>query len=329
MTQRRAMTNHYASQAQRREQVVACGSAPRKAAAHAARAWACAALLLSCSPAMAQFRAEGPPAGPPVPIANPEVADKANAAIPQDLEFTRSDGQKVKLASLFNHGRPVILSLVYFSCPLLCNVVQDDLINAIRGGPRSLKVGKDYDVVVVSIDPDDTPAQARAKRSHYLALAERPESEPGLSYLTGAETSIRRLADTVGFGYRRNFGVANNDPAGKFAHSAGIFVCTANGRLAQTIRGINWPSDKLHYALLQAADGKIGSGFLETVGLPCGAVRLGAHGYESNPWFWAGTATGAATITFMAIFLGIMWRGEWKKQGNPDTPANIARDPGP
>ena len=324
MTKRTTMTKMFVCHAQRRAQGMAYGTTLRKAAEHVARACALAALLLTCSPVLAQFRAEGIPQGPPVPVPNPEVVEKPNAAIPQNLEFTNSGGQKVKLGDLFNRGRPVILALVYFSCPNLCGFVQDDLINAIRGGPRSLKLGKDYDVVVVSIDPDDTPALAAAKRPRYLTLAQRPESEPGLIYLTGTETSIRELAVTVGFGYRRNFGIADNDPAGKYAHSAGIFVCTASGRLSQTIRGIGWPADKLHYALLQAADGKIGSGFLETVGLPCGAVRLGAHGYESNPWFWAGTATGAATLAFMAIFLGIMWRGEWKKKNSPDASKDSA-----
>ena len=126
----------------------------------------------------------------------------------------------------------------------------------------------------------------------------------GVTYLTGTRENIRQLADTVGFGYRENFGIKDGDAAGKYAHSAGLFVCTPYGRLSQTIRGLNWPTDKLHYALLQAADGKIGSGFLETVGLPCGAVRMGPHGYENNPWFWAGHGGGGATVLFMAIFGG-------------------------
>ena len=124
----------------------------------------------------------------------------------------------------------------------------------------------------------------------------------------------------MGFGYRENFGIKDGDAAGRFAHSAGLFVCTSYGRLSQTIRGLNWPTDKLHYALLQAADGKIGSGFLETVGLSCGAVRLGPHGYENNPWFWAGTAGGGATVLGMAIFLGLMWRGEWRKKAAQTIP---------
>ena len=265
--------------------------------------------------AWGQYRMDRTEAGPPVAVPNPVIVERGNAQVPVDLEFTRWDGRKVKLGELFGHGRPVVLSLVYFSCPTLCNQTQDDLINAIRSGPRSLKVGKDYDVVVVSIDPDDTPALAAAKRARYLTLADRKDDEPGLVYLTGTERNIRELADAVGFGYRRNFGVAADDSAGKFAHSAGVFVCTAGGRLSQTVLGIGWPSDKLHFALVQAADGKIGTGFLETISLPCGAVRMGAHGYESNPWFWAGTGTAGATIVATMAFLGVMWRGEWKKRG--------------
>ena len=286
------------------------------------RVGALAAALLAAAmgswPAWGQFRADRPEnvPGAEVPIPNPEVVERSNAAIPLHLEFTRSDGKMVKLADLFNHGRPVVLSLIYFSCPNLCGYVQDDLVNAIRSGPKSLVAGKDYDVIVVSIDPDDTPEAAAAKRSRYLTLTGRPEAEAGLIYLTGTESNIRQLADTVGFGYRKNFDMLKDDPAGKYAHSAGVFVCTANGHLSQTIRGINWPTDKLHYALVQAADGKIGTGFLETVALPCGMVRLGSHGYEQNPWFWAGTATAGASIAFMGIFLGVMWRGEWRRKGN-------------
>jgi protein SCO1/2 len=274
--------------------------------------------------ARAQYRPDRVESGTPVAIPNPEVVERPNAVIPLDLEFTRSDGATVKLGDFFNKGKPVVMTMVYFSCPNLCGYVQDDLINAIRSGPRSLKLGKDYDVVIVSIDPDDTPAQAEARRLKYLGIADRPPTQEGLIYLTGREENIRKLADTIGYGYRRNFGVAEDDAAGKFAHSAGVFVCTPYGRLSQTILGIGWPTDKLHYALLQASDNKIGSGFLETIALPCGAVRLGAHGYEHNPWFWAGTAGGAATFAFMAIFLGVMWRGEWKRKRQSDMTGNPA-----
>jgi len=266
--------------------------------------------------ARAQYREDHIPAGPPMSIPNPGITEKPDAALPLDMTFTQHDGTKVRLGDLFNHKKPVVLSLVYFSCPSLCNFSQGDLANAVLQGPRSLRLGADYDIVVVSIDPDDTPELATAKRTNYLGLMDRKPSQTGFTYLTGSEPNIRKLADTVGFGYRQNIGDAANDGAGKFAHSSGIFVCTPDGRLSQTILGINYDPDKLHNALLTASSGKIGSGFLETVALPCGAMRFNPNTgrYESNPWFWAGTATGGASIMFMAIFMTVMWRGEWKKK---------------
>ena len=121
----------------------------------------------------------------------------------------------------------MILSLVYFSCPNLCNLTQDDLANAVREMPGSLKLGKDFDIVVVSIDPDDTPAIAAEKRVNYLKKMDLGENQPGFTYLTGTEANIRTLADAVGYGYRQNFGVKDGDSVGKFAHSSGIFVCTS------------------------------------------------------------------------------------------------------
>ncbi len=288
----------------------------------------CAAMLAAavclgavCVPGFAQYREDMQPVGPEVKVPNPEIVNKANAAIPMNLEFTRSDGATVKLGDLFDQKKkPVILSLVYFSCPNLCGQTQDSLVDAIRTGPRDLKLGQDYDVVVVSIDPDDKPADAKTKRTNYLAMMDKPESQAGFTYLTGTEENVRQLADAVGFGFHQNFGIKTGDATGKFAHSTGIFICTPYGRLAQTITGISYPTDELHYALLQAADGKIGDSLLELVELPCGAMRLGAHGYEVNPWFWAGTATGGASFLFVATFLGMLWRGEWKKRHRNDGP---------
>src|SRR5262249_35560412 len=157
------------------------------------------------------------------------------------------------------HGKPVIVSMVYFSCPMLCGLNQDSLVEAIRQGPRSLHLGQDYDVVVVSIDPDDTPATSAGKRTTYLDKLGRSATQAGFTYLTGAEESIKKLADAVGFGYRRNY------EGDKFLHVMGIFVCMLYGRLSQTIKGLEYTSDELHSSLLLAVDNKIGSGFLEKI----------------------------------------------------------------
>src|SRR5207253_2868602 len=102
-------------------------------------------VLLLASTAQAQYRLDHIPDGPPVPMPSPAITQKPNAVVPQDLEFTRSDGVKVHLGDYFKSNRPVVLTLVYFSCPLLCGVNQDKLTEAIIEGPRGLKLGTDYD----------------------------------------------------------------------------------------------------------------------------------------------------------------------------------------
>jgi protein SCO1/2 len=271
------------------------------------------ALFGAAAVCRAQYRPDHIPDGPPVAVPNPTITDKPNAQLPlEETEFTTSEGHKIKLGELFNHNKPVIVSLVYFSCPMLCGLNQDALVEAVREGPRSLRLGQDYDIVVVSIDPDDTPATASAKRGTYLSKLDRPATQAGFTYLTGTADNIKKLADAVGFGYRRNY------EGDKFLHSTGIFVFTPYGRLSQIIKGLEYTPDELHSSLLLAADNKIGSGFLEKIALPCGAMRLNplTGKYEHNPWFWAGTAGGAASFAFVAIFLGFLWRGEMKKPKN-------------
>jgi len=126
---------------------------------------AAAALAIAPAPAQAQYRPDRVDQGTPVPVPNPEITDEPGAKIPLDLEFTDHTGATVKLGNYFNHNRPVIITMVYFSCPNLCTFVQDNLVNAVREGPRGLQLGKDYDIVIVSIDPDDKPSDAAQRRA--------------------------------------------------------------------------------------------------------------------------------------------------------------------
>jgi protein SCO1/2 len=291
------------------------------------------AALSAATAAPAQYRADHIPQAPPMTnLPNPTITPRPNAQVNEDLTFTDSTGKKVRLGDLFHHKtaggsseKPVVLSLVYFSCPMLCGLNQEALANAIQQGPFSLRLGQDYDVVVVSIDPDDTTEMAATKRKNYLARAEKPESQAGFTYLTGTAENIRQLADTVGFGFFRNDPDSGKD---KFAHSLGIFVLTPGAHVSETIVNADYTPAELHAALLAAADNKIGTGFLERVALPCGAMRLNPKTgmYEHNPWFYAGTAGGLASIAFTAIFLAVMWKGEAKRRkaagaDPPDPPA--------
>jgi protein SCO1 len=275
------------------------------------------AVALGClgwvSGARAQYRMDVLPEGAGQDISQPQIVEKPNAQLPLDADFVRSDGVAVKLGSVFGHNKPVVLSLVYFSCPLLCGVNQDSLANAVKDGPRNLSVGKDYDIVVVSIDSDDTSADAAVKRAHYVDLMNRKPTEPGVTYLTGKEANVKELADAVGFGYRRLYNQDN-----KYLHATGIFICTPDGRLSQTILGVDYPSDTLHYRLVEASNGRIGSGML-SLALCCGAMKFNAATgmYENNPYFWVGTGGGLLTIVLLGGFMFYLFRTDAKRTKLP------------
>ncbi len=278
---------------------------------------AVALLLGSAGLAVAQYREDLPPTGPLLPVENPTILEKTGTMLPLDAAFTRSDGQKVHLSDEFSDGKPVILSLVYYSCPSLCGFNQQALVDAVLSGPRNLKLGADYRIVVVSIDPDDTPADSAKKKELYQAKIGLGPTAPGFTYLTGTESNIQALADAVGFGFKRNPYPKGGD---KFLHSTGIFVVTPEGRLSQTILGITYEPDTLHLALVDASHGKLGRGMLN-LALCCGAMHFNPNTgrYENNPWFYAGTAGGLLTIACVGVFLAIMWRGEMRGRPVGDT----------
>ena len=268
-----------------------------------------AALLLGVTlraPAQYALGNYGPGVAAPANLAI--ITNKPNAQLPLDLSFTNSDGKQVALRELFNN-KPVILTMVYFSCPRLCDYTQAGLANAILDGPRDLKLGKDYNVIVVSIDPDEKPGAAAEKRKTYLGKIDKPDSQGGFYYLTGTDSAVHELASTIGFGYQKN-----KEGEEKFSHSAGIFVCTAGGRLSQTIQGIAFEPDVVHYRLVQAAEGRISTGLLG-VGLSCGAMHFNEKTglYETNRWFWVGTGGALVTMIVVGSFLATLWRGEFKK----------------
>jgi protein SCO1/2 len=268
-----------------------------------------AALLAGASGVRGQYRADHIPAGPPVAVENPSIQEKTGTLLPLDATFTAADGKTVKLGDIFGHNKPMIVSLVYYSCPSLCGFNQQALVDAVLSGPRDLKLGTDYDIVIVSIDPDDTPADSAKKKEMYQAKIGRGPTDPGLTYLTGTEGNISALAEAIGFGYKRN-PLPQGD---KFLHSTGIFVCTPEGRVSQTILGLQYEPDQLHLALVDASHGKLGRGLL-SIALGCGAMHFNPNTgkYEHNPWFYAGTAGGLLSMACVGVFLAVMWRGEMR-----------------
>jgi protein SCO1 len=175
---------------------------------------------------------------------------RLNEQVPLDTVFRDEQGQSVRLGDYFD-SKAVILSLVYYDCPMLCTQVLNGLVSSI--GVLSFDVGNQFDVVTVSFDPHDTPELATAKKRSYLQRYRRPGAAQGWHFLTGDQSSIKALTSAIGFRY-------GFDPAsGQFAHASGIMVITPQGRISRYFYGIEYAPKDLRLGLVEASENRIGS----------------------------------------------------------------------
>ena len=179
------------------------------------------------------------------------IVEHLSETVPLDVEFVDEAGQRTSLGKYFTGERPVILSMNYSRCPRLCNLQLGMLVEALQDLDWSL--GKEFDLVVVSIDPAETPEQARKAKNGFLKTYRRIEAGRGVHFLTGREVNIRRVANAVGFPYKYQPEVR------EYAHPAVCMVCTPTGKLSRYLYGIEFPRQTLRMSLLEAGDGRIGS----------------------------------------------------------------------
>ena len=175
---------------------------------------------------------------------------KLNAQVPLELPFKDEDGRDVRLGDYFGK-RPVILTLVYYECPMLCTQVLNGLTSAL--GVLKFSVGQEFDIVTVSFDPKETPELASAKKAAYIQRYKRAGAENGWHFLTGGEKSIAALTKAVGFRYAYNAGID------QYAHVSGIMVLTPDGRMSRYFYGIEYGPRDVRLALIEAADKRIGT----------------------------------------------------------------------
>jgi protein SCO1/2 len=182
------------------------------------------------------------------------VAQHLNQQLPLDAGFVDETGKAVKLGDYFGK-KPAILALVYYTCPMLCSEEMDGLTSSLE--MVKLTPGKDFDVVIVSIDPSDSPEQAAKSKALYVKRYGRPETAAGWHFLTGQRPAIDAVTNAVGFGYVRVPG-----PDGKlsqFAHASSIEIVTPEGKLAQYYLGVEYSPKDLLLGLIDASGNKIGS----------------------------------------------------------------------
>jgi protein SCO1/2 len=210
--------------------------------------------MLACG-AFAQNMSTGgimaPPASvKPAGLENVGINQRLEQQIPLDLTFRDETGKTVQLGNYIGK-KPVILNFVYYRCPMLC----PELLIGLESSLKVLKfdVGKEFDVVTVSFDPNDTPQLAAAKKADILKRYNRHGAESGWHFLTGDAQSITALADAAGFHYQFD------KKTGQFAHGTAIMVLTSEGKVSQYYYGVDFPPKDLRLSLIQASDNKIGT----------------------------------------------------------------------
>jgi protein SCO1 len=267
-----------------------------------------AAVALSAS-AFGQGMSQGM-MSPPATMRPPGLKDvgiqqNLNTQIPADLTFRDENGKTVKLGDYFGK-KPMILSLVYYQCTMLCGEVLNGLDTALR--VLKFDVGNQFDVLTVSFDPKDTPEVATIKKAEYLKRYKRPGAENGWHFLTGQQPAIDALTKAAGFQYQY-------DPkTEQFAHSTAIMILTPEGKIAQYYYGVEYAPKDLRLGLIQASNHKIGNVVDE--------VLLYCYHYDPNTGKYGAAIfkilrlSGAATILIMGIFLGVLIRRGSPPDGN-------------
>lgn len=188
--------------------------------------------------------------GLPAPLKAVAIEQKLNAQLPLTATFKDETGRTVTLGEFFGK-KPVVLALVYYDCPMLCTQVLNGLVGALK--QDSFNPGQEFEIVVISFDSRETPEMAQKKKAVYLDRYGRPQTAKGWHFLTGDETNVKAVTETVGFKFFWD------DATNQFAHASAIMVVTPEGRLSHYFYGIEYPPRDVHLALTEASGGKIGS----------------------------------------------------------------------
>ena len=256
----------------------------------------------------------------PGPLKEVGFEQRLGEALPLELPFVDESGREVVLGDYFG-DKPVILAFVYYECPMLCPMVLNGIAKAL--GVLAFDVGEQFDVVVVSIDPEETPLQAREVKQTTVKRYGREGTADGWHFLLGSQESVDRLTGAAGFRYARveETGAAPEGSKGyQFAHASGMIVATPGGQLAKYLYGIDYPPKDVRLALVEASDNKIGT-VVDQILLYC---------FRYDPQLGKYTAVitrilrlaGAVFILGLGLFLWIMHRRDLAELPTPQGAAS-------
>lgn len=233
-----------------------------------------------------------------------DVEEHLGSTIPLDLEFTNDAGEKVKLGQYFHQGKPVIIVLAYYNCPMLCTLV----LNAVTESVKQLTwtPGNEFQILTLSIDPLETSDLAAAKKRNYLKFLDKPGAEDGWRFFVGEDASIHQLADALGFKY---FYVEERK---EYAHPAVAFILGEDGKISRYLYGIQFKERDMRLALVEASEGKVGN-TIDRILLYCYHYDPQAKGYvvfATNVM----KLGGLLTMVLLGTFVAVLWRKESQRK---------------
>ncbi len=251
----------------------------------------------ACLAAPAAARAQGlapddagdPTKAKPGLLSKVGIDQHLNQQVPLDLTFTDETGREVPLSTFFGK-RPVVLAMVYYECPMLCTQVLNGMVASL--GVINFDVGREYDVIAVSINPKEGPGLAAQKKQAYLDRYKRPHTAAGWHFLTGKEENIQRLAAAVGFRY------AFDEQIQQYAHGAGIEILTPKGVISRYFYGIEFSARDIRFGLIEASDEHIGS--------PIDDALLLCYHYDPTTGKYGAAAIEAVRIGAVATILAFL-----------------------
>ena len=195
---------------------------------------------------------EGPPSNlKPEQLREVTFEQRLHTKLPLDVAFNDEFGRPVTLGKYFESGRPVILAFVYYTCPMLCTQVMNGISSSLKALPFT--AGEEFDVVLVSFDPKDTPSDALEKKRRHLEYWNSQNTSAAWHLLTGSEASIEAVTSAAGFTYKWD------EVTGQYAHVSGILLATPDGRLSRYFYGVEYSPKELRMALVESGQGRIGS----------------------------------------------------------------------
>ena len=245
----------------------------------------------------------------PAELEGADIVDRSGEMVPEDIELVNEHGEPVRVGDFLNGSRPLVVQFVYYNCPMLCTLVLNGYLDAAK--ELDWVPGQDYEVLSVSFDPADTPALALAKKKNYVEALGKEGAGEGWHFLTGDSAQVYAFTQALGFGFRWV------EEKKEFAHAAGMFVLTPEGKVSRTLYGIEFPVKDLRLSLVEAGEGRLGS--------PFDRLLLYCFQYDSETHKYSLVARnvmklgGLLTVIAIGAFLTIQWGRE--RRQHPVTPA--------